>query len=496
MKAIGTNKGSALMLVIISALFLIILTGAAYTYLRSSGETQRWSRDRIQVKLTAESGANLAVHMIMGGEDIPQGTDPEWFLGDDVTWFQLPDPLGKVVVVVDPNVNNGEVLSANSYEVLSLGSINTTEGPLEFGMSTGVMPENVARFSVFMDDPDVSGYYGDGYKFDGPFYANGPVWIYSTSAGFNNDPYFYSLTLTSSYYVAQSTKIQATQPAVSGGGGNLRLQPYDRMLMGEPYFELNADPIPFGSDELDWTSVQTAAENGGLVLSGAEVANRMRMMIRNDTLLVKLSEFSPVTKYWLDTLANPVVWIDMPALGQDVYLRSYGNMRVDGLSMPLTIGTRGNIVVSGNILYENDDPLDPNNDTMLGLLTVNGDVLIARCQEDTLGFPGHWNDGFAIETHLDVEVDAVLLALDGVLEAQTYQWPRSKKAVFLVMGGYMVQTEGYTGTTNWGYDVQVYFDPRLMTMHPPFFPNNGRWHVLWWAEEPLMEIGDMIHSEY
>ena len=80
MKAIGKTKGSALMLVVISALFLIILTGAAYTYLRSSGDTQRWSRDRIQVKLTAESGANLAVHMIMGGEDIPQGKEPEWFL--------------------------------------------------------------------------------------------------------------------------------------------------------------------------------------------------------------------------------------------------------------------------------------------------------------------------------------------------------------------------------------------------------------------------------
>ncbi len=494
MKAIGKTKGSALMLVIISALFLIILTGAAYTYLRSSGDTQRWSRDRIQVKLTAESGANLAVHMIMGGEDIPQGKEPEWFLGDGLTWFQLPDPLGEVMVVVDPNDLNDRVLSANAYEVRCLGRISTTEGPLTFGMSTGVMPENVARFSVFMDDPDVSGYYGDGYKFDGPFYANGPVWIYSTSAGFNNDPYFYSLSLTSPYYLAQSTKIHATQPAVSGGGGNLRLQPYDRMLMGQPYFELNADTIPFGSDELDWTSVRTAAENGGLVLSGAQVANRMRMMIRNDTLMVKLTAASPVTKYWLDSLANPVVWVDLPVLGQEIFLRSYGNMRVDGLSMPLTIGTRGNIVVSGSILYQNDNPLDPNNDTMLGLLTVNGDILISRCQQDPL-FPGQWNDGFAIETHMNVEVDAVLLALDGVLEAQNYWYP-AIKTVFLVMGGYMVQTEGYTGTNTRGYDIQVYFDPRLMTMHPPFFPNNGRWHVIWWAEEPIMDVIDMIDNGY
>ena len=64
------------------------------------------------------------------------------------------------------------------------------------------------------------------------------------------------------------------------------------------------------------------------------------------------------------------------------------------------------------------------------------------------------------------------------------------------MGGYMVQTEGYTGTGSAGYDMQVHFDPRLMTMHPPFFPNNGRWHVLWWAEKPLMGIDDMMANDY
>ncbi len=479
------------MLVVISALFLIILTGAAYTYLRSSGRTQLWSRDRIQVKLTAESGVNLAVHMIMGGADIPQGDDPEWFLGDGMAWFQLPPPLGEAMVVVDPFWSNDQVLSANAYEVRAIGRIGTTEGPLTFAMATGVMPENVARFSVFMDDPDVMGYYGDGYKFDGPFYANGPVWIYSTSAGYSNDPYFYSLTLTSSYYLAQSTKLQATQPEVLGGGGNLRLQPYNRMLMGAPYFELNADPIPFGSDELDWTSVYNAATSGGLVLSGAQVVNRMRMMIRNDTLIVKLSEATPATRYFLGDLTKPVVWVDI-APNEDFYLRSFGNMRVDGLSIPLTIGTRGNVVVSGNILYQNNDVQDPNNRIILGLLSVNGNILISRCQ-GAPGFPGNWGEGFSIETHLNVESDAVLLALDGVIRAQDYLYPLTK-AVFLVLGGYMVQSEGYTGTNTRGYDMQVHFDPRLMTMHPPYFPNNGRWHVLYWSEEPNLNLGNIWHN--
>jgi hypothetical protein len=501
MRTTHRSRGSALALVVISALVLIILTGAAYTYLRSSGRSQTWARERIQVRLTAESGVNLAIHMIMGGADVPQGTEPQWFLGGEGNdWYDLPEPLGVAKVAVDPNDLNDRVLSSNAYEVRSLGriaGITGTGGLLTYGLRTAVMPENVARFSVFMDNPSTSGYYGDGYKFDGPFYANGPVCVYSSSSGNTNDPFFYSFTNTAPYYLYGTSgfsSVQATSPEI----GNLQMQPINRHRMGIPWFELNAEPIPFGSDELDWTSVRTAAQTGGLYLSGDSVANNMRILIRRDTLMVRLNSSSPVVKYALSEYTKNAVWL---ALGpnDNVYIRSYGMLQEDGLSIPLSIGTMGNIGLAGNLFYQNNDPLDPDNDIMLGLMSVNGDILIAHPRNHL-----NWTLGFSISTNQSIEVDAVLLALDGELKSQIlpgtynqngYYYP-SPGGELTIVGGYMIQEEGYTSTSTTGHDIQVYFDTRLMTMHPPYFPNNGRWHTLYWTEDPALNDSLIMFNNY
>ncbi len=485
-----SNTGSALMLVVISSLILIILTGAAYTYMRSSGRTQAWTRDRIQVKLTAESGANLAVHMILGGADIPQGKDPQWFLGDGLTWYDLPDPLGRVMVVVDPFDENVSVLSANAYEVRSLGRISSEGGFKTFAMSVAVMPENIARFSVFYDRPGTNVFIGDGMKFDGPFYANGPVILGSAGPGSENDPYFYSFTLTSDfYYYGTNTNYEVADPYPIYK--NLTMQPINRHLMGEPWFELGADPIPFGSEELNWTSVRSAAISGGLFLGGPQIQHEMRMILRHDTLFVRRNSGALTDTYYLGDLTNNVVWIEN-APTDKYYLKSYGNMRHDGLSVPLTIGSYGSIVFGGNILYQNVDPTDPDNDIMLGLMTVHGEIDIADCRTANTGWPFE----FTVSTINNVEVNAVLLALDGNIGGEYIDLPRPHK-VLTIMGGYMVQRKDASARWYGGFDYsghlfEVLFDPRMMTMHPPFFPNNGRWHVLYWAEEPNLELGAMM----
>ncbi|MFO7626387.1 MAG: hypothetical protein R6V62_03935 [Candidatus Fermentibacteraceae bacterium] len=484
MKRTRKTAGSALILVMISGIFLIILVGAAYTYFKTSGDTQAWAVEKIQARYAAESGANLAVHMIMGGADVPQGGEPDWFMGGEFSWFTLPDPLGEVKVVVDPNNNNDQVSVANAYEVRSVGRVSGHGGYFSYGVRTAMMPENVARFSVFMDDPSTDGYYGDGYKFDGPFYANGPVCVYSSSIGTTNDPFFYSFTNTASYYIygQSGAGVHATTPQI----GNLQMQPYNRLRMGAPWFELNAEPIPFGSGELEWTSVRNAAQSGGLYLTGTDVGNDMRILIRHDTLMVRLSAAAPVVKYPMAGYDKLAVWLDLVP-GQTVYLRSYGILEEDGLSIPLSIGTLGNIALAGNLYYQNSDPLDPNNEIMLGLMSVNGNLLIAHPRNNV-----NWDQGFSVSTNQSIEVDAVLLSLDGVLQSQIKTGPFDSRGFLFpspggdltIVGGYMIQEEGFTSTTTTGHDIQVFFDPRLMTMHPPYFPNNGRWHTLYWEQDP------------
>lgn len=174
------EKGSALILVIVSAMFLIILTGALYTYLKSNVDTQVWTRERIQAKLSAEAGINLATHMLVAGAELPTNLLPQDILGSPTSFEVLPGDMGSAYATVDPYDSNKVVTSANAFRLRCIANVSgsTVE---TWGMESIVMPENLARFSVFMNNPSTSGYYGDGYRFDGPFYANGPISIYSSS---------------------------------------------------------------------------------------------------------------------------------------------------------------------------------------------------------------------------------------------------------------------------------------------------------------------------
>ncbi len=482
------------MLVVIASLLLIALTGAAYTYMRSSGSTYQWTKEQIQAKLTAESGAHLAIHMILGGADIPQGTSPEWFLGDKDSWYQLPDPLGEVVVSVDPNDANDEVLSANAYEIRSMGRITALGGVRTFGFVTGMMPENMSRFSVFQHNPGDNVYIGDGFVFDGPYYANGSVRIWSESATHTNDPYFYSFTTTAPYFL-YGTNSTLNPPQVSTPEyGNLQIQPINRHLMGEPWFTLNADPIPYGSGELNWESAMNAALSGGIMLDYANntARNGMRMVLRQDTLMVQLAPLGAVTNYYLGDLSKPVIWVRTQYNTDTIYLKGYSNLRNDGLNMALTMGTNCNFALAGSILYEDGNPQNPDNKVILGLLAVYGNMLIARPSSINT----NWDPRFYISTIGDIEVNAVVVSLDGMFQAelQPVTEPTPRRSMFL-LGGFMYQRKGPTARNDgtWhGHDVQIYFDPRLMTMHPPYFPNNGRWHNLYWEERPSMDLDFMM----
>lgn len=477
------NKGSALVLVLVASMFLIILTAGAYRYFQTNVDTQIWTRDRIQAKLSAEAGVNLATHMLIAGASLPSDSTPQPILGTEATPFVLPGGMGTVYASVDPSNHNDEVTSANAYMIRCISFVPGIS--LEtFGMASIIMPENLARFSVFMDNPSTSGYYGDGYRFDGPFYANGPVRVMSSSATHENDPFFYSFTLTSDYYLASGSAHQTTPT----DGGNLEMRPYHRLCLGAPYFELGVDPIPFGSGELDWQGVKAAATSDGLFLDAADVPNGSRMVLKGDTLFVKKSITATLDTYPLGDLDNPVVWIDN-APGDIAFLRG---SHVQGLDMALTVGMMGSFYMSGPLPYENEDLQDIDNKNLLGLMSVNGDMIIAEDPE--VEEPGWGGESFQIATDDSVKYSAVLVSLDGALEAENYSMP-DPVVEFQIVGGYMIQDEGYTSTGSKGFNMGVYFDPRLLYMHPPFFPTTANWHTSMWLERPHMIVSDVTNGD-
>lgn len=477
------RRGSALVLVLVASMFLIILTAGAFRYFQTNVATQIWTRERVQAKLSAEAGLNLATHMLTAGASLPTDSIPQDFLGTESVPMDLPGDLGSVYATIDPNNHNSSIIMANAFLIRCVANVSgsTVE---TYGMATIVMPQNLARFSVFMDDPDLHGYYGDGYRFDGPFYANGPVWVQSVDFTSDNDVFFYSFELTSDYYAYGPAKTDATTPAI----GKLQMRPYNRLILGPPYFDLGVEPIPFGAAELDWEGVRNAASSGGLSLTSTEVPNGSRLSLKGDTLFVMRGPSATPTPvaYPLGNMTNPVVWIANSS-SEYFYLRSHQDQD-EGLDMALTIGTIGSIYMSGPLFYKNPDPQDPDNENLLGLLSVQGDMIIA---DDPDSNQVEWGpEQFQICTDDSVFYCAVLLALEGVLKAEDYTQP-DPVCEFQIIGGYMIQSEGYTGTGTKGFNMGVYFDPRLLYMHPPFFPTTANWNTTMWEDLPDLNANDV-----
>ena len=495
-------------MVLIFTLVLSILAGAVYSMFVMNTKSFQWVREDLQARYTAEAGVNLAVYMIMGGADVPQGIDPMQFLPEPPAggWFSLPGELGEVKIVVDPNDHNINIASGNAYGIRCLGRVTGATGNEFFGMETIMIPENFARFATFLNQPP-GGWYGDGYRFDGPFHCNGAAMLSSQTGGRLNDPWFYTLTMGADHYRYRNPSSGAVSNETEPQVGTLWIEPYERMLLGAPYFELGVDVIPFGADEVKWQDARNAAIAGGLYLTAVEVPNGSRMVIQNDILMIRQTDATPVTNYNLAGLVNPVVWIDNSATDK-VYLKSFPGFppQDDGLTIPLTIGVVGDLMISGPLYYQNEDMLDPNNDIILGLIVVNGDFLIAEDPDNPFyGGPAEWAAPFTIDNYGSIRYDCVVMVLDGVWAlgnqsgAFYRHWPHQAED-FTILGGYIVNNEGVTtwvsGTDTWGYLSDIIYDSRLMSMHPPFFPQTGRWDTIVWEERAGLDEVSLWENRY
>ncbi|GEM_PF-465579 len=503
------KRGSALVLVMVSAVVFSIMVAALYTLFRANTETQAWAKEKIQARFTAEAGVNMAVYMILEGADVPQGHMPIKFIPEGSgDWKFLGEDMGWVQVWVDPHNNNDEVSSANAYEVRAMSKVKSEDQDFSYGLASLILPRNFAVYATFLNHAG-GGFYGDDYRFDGPFHSNEPPWVYSETPGRDRDPWFYSFSVAAPYYYYSNgvIKEQATTPHY----GNLWMEPYEKMTMGEPFFILNADTVPFGPDKVRWEVTKTAAYNGGLVL---DLPDGARMILHKDTLLVKRDESTAEEAYDLAALSKRVVWINNGQSGT-VYLKTEEGMgggtdwRVHGLpdSLAVTIAVTGNIAASGPILYHTMDLANDDLAVMLGILNIYGNFYIALDPDLVSGYDDWKDTRWDISTSdkdypKGLEVDAVIMVLGGefVLEdtSDPSYWP-SPAVDFAIVGGYIVDEEGVTtwvgGGSDQGYYTFCVYDPRLMTRHPPFFPQTGIWDVAYWDERPTMN-DDPASTDY
>lgn len=309
-------------------------------------------------------------------------------------------------------------------------------------------PQSYSYYNLFWNCPSSQMFITDGWVCEGPFRANDTVRLYSTSPGRDQDPWFYSFTLSAYYYLYGNNPpgIQCTFPQQ----GNLWIEPFEKMSLGVPWFELGVTELPFGADQVDWQTVRSTAQSGGLFIN---VDNGARIVLRDSLLLLRNVPGTTHQQYDLSVLTCPVVWLGNYASDR-IYIRGDS---LAALTVPLTIGTFGDLYLSGELVCEGEG--------ILGLVTVFGDLVIADDPE--MPEPG-WS-GFEIVTDRDLSFMASMMALEGDFMAEAWSQP-SPQAVFTLQGGIQVQSPGYTGSPVSGFKMEYHYDERLFTEGPPYYP--------------------------
>lgn len=229
------------------------------------------------------------------------------------------------------------------------------------------------------------------------------------------------------------------------------------MQQGPPWFELGAEEIPFGPDQVNWTEIRNAAQGGGLYLE--EVANGARILLGSDSLYLKETMGGEVQEFCLSTLDEPVVWIENQP-DDVVYIKGYPGR--EGLGRPLMVGMQGSVYLMGPQVYAEGSG------AMLGLLAVHGQGVIADDPDDNSGYD--WSSPWDIETMEDFTFSCSMMLLSGEFRAERY-WEPSPQVELDLYGGVQIDHWGFTCTQYSGYDADVVYDERLFDESPPWYPS-------------------------
>ena len=148
------------------------------------------------------------------------------------------------------------------------------------------------------------------------------------------------------------------------------------------------------------------------------------------------------------------------------------------LAAPLTIISRGNLVLGGPIdggLAGHGGPL--------GLVAL-GDIIVETDPE----FTGQddWDRPWDIETDSHISIRAFLAAPRGRFRARTGLYPPGLARIS-IQGG--LATGTFTGFNAGltGYELGISHDPGLVSLHPPGFPQVWKWTPVSWLMDAPRE---------
>jgi hypothetical protein len=441
----GPRAGYALASVMI-LLFVLGIIGMAFLSL-AGGETRMSHRDMQSQRAfwLAEGGKERALRWMKNQSTPPIGDTPIYTnaLGPQIAGFADRGTYS-VTCVVDTSATWSET---KAFVLDAVGTVGNGQRRIR----DRIRMVCFAQYAYFSDNEVGPGgediWFFTGDVLQGKIHSNGTIKIYG-------NPQFLGAVTSHSDHMEGNGGYTVTGPGGWPVGGN-----NPTFAQG---FQLNVPTIalPTGT-----TDLKDAAQNhGGLYLANASTIELGR---RAD---------GTVSAGWLryQNTSPPGAWgqAQISTLNSGVVYCN-ADTRVSGiLDGELTIGSHRNIYIVDDIRYQASNATgtpNPGCNDLLGLVSEQNVIYAYNTANAT-----------------DLRVDAVMMALNTSIEAESYD-QYAPRGTLTVWGGLIQKYRGpvgqaQNGVITHGYLKDYHYDPRVTARTPPGFPLTGQYEEVAWTE--------------
>jgi len=329
------------------------------------------------------------------------------------------------------------------YDVISTGEVNGVQRRVHATVSM----ETFGKYLWFVDESNFLRWFTSNDRMDGLVHSNDWIRI-------NGDPWF-------------GDKVTTSLP-------NMLVLWWWSDPVFEKGYELGVDEIPTPNRNKVRNVLKNASKSGGLFLgnlNGSEA--RWEVVLGkdgNDGFLsyrsYKKQGGSYVHSAWTDV---NIATLNPPVLFSQKVLWLEGTL--DGR---LTVGCQTDIHIRDDVLYADSTPGSGPNlgcDDMLGIIS-RANVII----------------DYTTANASDCEIHAAIMAMSSAFEVEDpFSYPPRGD---LIVYGSITQADWgricmfeIAGWIIHGYSRKYYYDTRMLTDAPPYYPQTGRYYVSRWDEE-------------
>ncbi|MGB9857621.1 MAG: DUF4900 domain-containing protein [Dictyoglomaceae bacterium] len=247
---------------------------------------------------------------------------------------------------------------------------------------------------------------------------------------------------------------------------------YIRQMLG---LKVNNNPPPTG------IYTQTILNNGGIYIQGDVNSIQFGVDSQNRAVYT-ITQGNNTYVFTIDTSQNKTFvrignnTIEINSIPNGVI---YVNGAINSVSgtiqrnQKITLVGRNSVTITNHIRYEDDPINNPSAVNIFGILSENGNIMINPPE------PPNTSDADPSDPDWDLEISAVLMTPNGVVQVANYD-TRPPRGAVILKGGLISNFYGAFGTFSQsgqqtGYSREFFYDYRMREGYaPPFFPTTGR----------------------